>query len=303
MIAGELLTREEIQRFSQRNNWLGLRVVLGNWLMIAAIFTMVAVWTNPFTIILAIALFGGRQLSLAVIMHDCGHGSVFTKWKWNGFAAQWLAAPFIFGDAKKYRIKHAKHHRLGGTKDDPDLQNYVNYAVARASFLRKIRRDLTGRTAVKTLVQSAKAFGPRTVFHWLLANAALFGVLFATGNGWLYLLWPAAYATSYMLIVRIRNAAEHAAVQDLFNPDPRKHTRTTYARWWEKLFFAPNNVNYHLEHHILSSVPCYRLPEFHRYLKEQGHLEGAEIRDGYLSVVKLLVLPPGVEKEQPAVTA
>jgi fatty acid desaturase len=300
MIASELLTREEIQRFTRRNDWLGLRVVLGTWLSIAAIFAMVAIWTNPFTILLAIALLGGRQLGLAVIMHDCGHGSVFTRWSWNKFAGQWLAAAFIFGDAKSYRIKHARHHRLGGTKEDPDLQNYVNYAVVRRSFLRKVARDLTGMTGVKIFYLSARGYGWRAVLNWALAQAALFGVLYLTGHGWLYLLWPASWLTSHMLIIRIRNAAEHASVPDLFDPDPRKHTRTTYPHWWEKPFFAPNNVNYHLEHHILSSVPCYRLPAFHRYLKEQGHLDDAEICNGYWTVVKKLVLPPGVEKGEPA---
>lgn len=302
MIAKELLSKEEMQRFSERSNGPALRMVVGSWLMIAAIFAGVALWTNPFTILLAIVLFGGRQLSLAVIMHDCGHGSMFTRWKWNQFAAHWLAAAFIFSDAKSYRIKHKKHHRLGGTKDDPDLQNYVNYAVARKSFLRKITRDLTGITGIKTLYRSARAFGPRCVSTWILANAAMFGVLYATGNGILYLLWPAAWMTSHMLIVRIRNAAEHAAVPDHFDPDPRKHTRTTYARWWERLIFAPNNVNYHLEHHILPSVPSYRLPEFHDHLKAKGHLDNAELCHGYWNVIKKLVLPPGVEKDTTAAT-
>lgn len=296
MFASELISKDDIHRFSKRNDWAALRVVGGNWLLIVAVFATAAVWTNPFTIALAIILLGGRQLSLAVIMHDCGHGSMFTNWKVNRFVAQWLGAAFIFADAKAYRTKHHQHHKLGGTKDDPDLQNYVNYAVPRDSFFRKIRRDLTGVTGVKTLRLSAKAFGPTSWASWALANAAMFGVLYLTGNGWLYLMWPAAYFTSYMLVVRIRLAAEHASVPDLLNPDPRKHTRTTYARWWERLIFAPCNVNYHLEHHILPSVPCYRLPAFHRYLKEQGHLDDAELCVGYWNVVKKLVLPKGAGK-------
>jgi len=290
------LTKDEIQRFSQRNNWSALRIVVGNWLMIIAIFAAVAYWTHPVSIAIAIVLLGGRQLGIAVLVHDCGHGTMFTRLSWNRFVAHWLAAPFIFSDAEAYRIKHNKHHRLGGTKDDPDLQNYVNYAVARRSFLRKIMRDLTGRTGFKTFVLSAKGYGPRAVMTWVAGNAVMFGVLFLSGHGWLYLMWPVAWMTSYMLVVRIRQAAEHGSVPDLLHPDPRKHTRTTYARWWERLIFAPNNVNYHLEHHILASVPCYRLPEFHAYLKAEGHLDTAELCTGYWEVIKKLVLPQGVEK-------
>ena len=64
-------------------------------------------------------------------------------------------------------------------------------------------------------------------------------------------------------------------------PDPRGNTRTTYVRWWERLFVAPYNLNYHLEHHILSAVPCYHLPAFHRFLKERGAYEGVRFPRGY----------------------
>lgn len=302
MKATDLLTREEIRHFSTSNDWKGAWLMLSNWLMIAGIFATVAVWTNVFTIVLAIALLGGRQLGLGVIMHECGHGSVFTRWSWNKFCAQWLAASFIFNDAKQYRIKHGRHHRLGGTHDDPDLQNYVNYAVARASFLRKIKRDLTGMTGVKIFLFSVKTQGWRGVLRWSIANGLMFGVLFAAGHGMLYLLWPIAWATSHMLVLRIRQAAEHAAVPDLFHPDPRKHTRTTIPRLWERPFLAPNRVNYHLEHHILPSVPCYNLKAFHRHLKQKGVLDGADICQSYWQVIGKLVLPQGIEKsETPAV--
>ena len=273
---------------------------VSNWLMIAAIFAMVAVWPNVFTVILAILLLGGRQLGLAVIMHECGHGSMFTRWSWNKFAAQWLAAAFLLSDAKQYRIKHGKHHRLGGTAEDPDLANYRDYAIARKRFLRKIRRDLTGRTAIKIFLFSVKTQGWRGVVKWTIANGAMFAVLWATGHPWLYLLWPAAWATSHMVVIRIRQAAEHAAVPDLYDPDPRKHTRTTIPRPWEKLFLAPNKVNYHLEHHILPSVPCYNLTAFHEHLKAKGALEGADICQSYWQVIGKLILPPEAEPEASA---
>ncbi len=298
MLVSDMLTKEEVQRFTERNDFSALRIVLGNWLMIVGIFAAVAYWTHPISIAIAIILLGGRQLGIAVLVHDCGHGTMFTRLSWNRFVARWLAAPFIFSDADAYRVRHNKHHRLGGTKEDPDLPNYVNYAVARRSFYRKILRDLTGRTGWKTLRLSAKGYGPKAVMTWVAANGLMFGILLLSGHGWLYLMWPAAWMTSHMLIVRIRQAAEHGSVPDLLDPDPRKHTRTTYARWWERLLLAPNNVNYHLEHHILASVPCYRLPEFHAYLKAQGHLDTAELCNGYWDVIKKLVQPSSAEKGQ-----
>jgi fatty acid desaturase len=300
MIATDVLTREEIKHFSKSNDVKAAWVILANWGMIAGIFAMVAVWPNVFTVLLAIALLGARQLGLAVIMHECGHGSMFTRWSWNKFAAQWLAASFILSDAKQYRIKHGKHHRLGGTEEDPDLANYRDYAIARARFLRKIRRDLTGRTAIKIFLFSVKTQGWRGVLKWSVANGAMLAVLWAAGHPLLYLLWPAAWATSHMVVIRIRQAAEHAAVPDLYDPDPRKHTRTTIPRPWERLFLAPNQVNYHLEHHILPSVPCYNLKAFHKHLKAKGVLDGADICQSYWQVIGKLILPAGAEAESSA---
>ncbi|MAC71727.1 MAG: hypothetical protein CMP84_16195 [Gammaproteobacteria bacterium] len=62
-----------------------------------------------------------------------------------------------------------------------------------------------------------------------------------------------------MLFSRIRNLAEHAAVPDLTDSDPLLNSRTTLASWWERLTFAPNSINYHLEHNLLPAVPKYRL--------------------------------------------
>ena len=54
--------------------------------------------------------------------------------------------------------------------------------------------------------------------------------LWAIGRPELYLLWIGAWLTTNMLFSRLRQAAEHAVVPDLFDPDPRLHTRTTMAR-------------------------------------------------------------------------
>ncbi len=54
-------------------------MVAFNWLMVAAIFAFVAQWTNPLTVLIALALLGGRQLAFAALMHDCGHRVCFAN--------------------------------------------------------------------------------------------------------------------------------------------------------------------------------------------------------------------------------
>jgi fatty acid desaturase len=69
--------------------------------------------------------------------------------------------------------------------------------------------------------------------------------------------------------------------------DPLRNTRTTRARWWERLLIAPNRVNYHLEHHLVMAVPHYHLPRMHRLLRERGVLDAACVSSSYLAVLRL----------------
>ena len=66
--------------------------------------------------------------------------------------------------------------------------------------------------------------------------------------------------------------------------DPLRNTRTTHASWLERLFIAPNRVNYHLEHHLLMTVPYFRLPRLHRLLRE------ADLGDEDFAAAKTVLL-------------
>jgi fatty acid desaturase len=111
----------------------------------------------------------------------------------------------------------------------------------------------------------------------------LFGILLVAGHPALYLLWVVAWLTTYSLIMRIRAIAEHSMPTD--PADAMKNTRTTLAKWWERLFIAPNRVNFHLEHHILMRVPHYNLPRLHSMLRDRGVLDDALVADGYVDVL------------------
>ncbi len=100
----------------------------------------------------------------------------------------------------------------------------------------------------------------------------------------------AAWLTSYSLVMRIRSIAEHGMTAD--PNDDFQNTRTTLASWWERIFIAPNFVNYHLEHHLLTAVPHYALPRMHRLLERKGRLDGANVVRGYRAVLRAAVARP-----------
>ena len=96
-----------------------------------------------------------------------------------------------------------------------------------------------------------------------------------------------------MVITRIRNIAEHAVVPD--SDDPFRNTRTTRASLIERLFVAPYYVNYHLEHHLLSYIPCYNLPRVHKILSRGPYAARMEVQPGYVAVLRLATAKPADE--------
>jgi len=300
MKVSDYLSRDEVVYFTRRNNWRAWAILLGNWSMIAAIFFVVAIWPNPLFLILAVILLAGRQMGLAVLMHDCGHGTFFNSRVLNDFVGQWLCALPIMNDQPSYARGHLEHHRQAGTQADPDLSNYQAYPISRKSFKRKVIRDLTGRTGYKLIafmtVRLSEAIKRGDhAFAWsyfqpYLAQLLLFVALSAFGMPWAYLLWVIAYMTFFMLIIRVRQVAEHAAVPDLYDPDTRLNTRSVDAPWWQRWAMVPNGVNYHLEHHFMASVPCYRLRALRELLKSRHALDDVPAFSGYGALLKHVVV-------------
>jgi fatty acid desaturase len=293
------ISPEELRRWCKPDDWQAARLVAANWAMIAAIFAGVALWTNPLSVVLGIVLLGGRQLGLAVLMHECGHRTLFADRKANAWVGQWLCAYPVMTDMDRYASGHINHHRYAGSERDPDLPNYQAYPIGRDSFRRKIVRDLTGQTGVKLLAGRFRnrdalfgsQLGSSGTGGFVVVSLVMFAVLHAFGHGALYWMWPAAFLTSYLLFARLRQIAEHGGVPDLFDPDPRRHTRTTIACWWERLFVAPNFVNFHLEHHLAAAVPCYRLRDFHALLQERQVYDHTSFPTSYTAVLRSVTTP------------
>ena len=72
------------------------------------------------------------------------------------------------------------------------------------------------------------------------------------------------WATWHQVVTRIRDIAEHGMVMDA--ADPLRHARTTTAGCLARATLAPYWVNYHLEHHLMVFVPCWKLPRVHALL-------------------------------------
>ena len=301
----ELVSQAELSVLLQKSDARGWLAVATDWLLISGAMFVAAKWPSILTIVGAMILIGARQLGLAVLSHECAHRSLFrTRWL-NDVAGTWLCAGPVWTDVARYREEHLRHHSFTGTESDPDLGLVTPFPTTPWSLRRKFMRDLTGISGLRRMAallamdlglltysasvnQQRRDPGsiPQMLSHaapllapMILTNGALFAALWWVGQPWLFLLWVGSYLTTHSLVLRIRSIAEHAVTQG--GPDPFLNTRTTHANPLARLLLAPHRVNYHLEHHLLMTVPYFRLPALHALLRERGALNEGNTAPGY----------------------
>lgn len=307
------LSREEIRELMTPSDLRGWLSVATTWGLIAFAFALL-LWVpfRPLGWLLAVVLLGGRQLALAILMHECSHGSLFRTRALNEHVGKWLIAAPVWQRLGDYRTHHLQHHAFTSLEGDPDLGLVSPFPTSTWSLARKLLRDVTGiaflRRTLGLLLMDAGVLtysastGQRRVEPRpsvgamlrglavntgpvVLTNFAMWAALAALGHGWLYLAWVVANATAFSVFLRVRSIAEHAVTEA--GDDPLRHTRTTHANLLARLTVAPHHVNYHLEHHLLPTVPHYRLKRLHGLLWERGAGSQATTAPGYFSVLRL----------------
>ena len=287
---------DEWRALTQRSAWRGIWLVVHAWGVIA--LAMAVGWLWPVTIPFAVLVIGNRQLGLAILMHDAAHSCLHANRKVNDFVAYWFCSHALRG----YRPYHLQHHRYVQQTEDPDLVLSAPFPIRPASFARKALRDLTGQTFYKQritpLVQDvlqhfrpvpgqagSSDFSPRGL-RFLVGNLLGLAVFSALGLAWVWLLmWLLPMATWLPFISRVRNIAEHALVAQN-EANPLRQARTTQANWLERVLVAPYWVNYHLEHHLFTQIPCWNLPKAHALLRQRQVTPKMELEQGYLLLLR-----------------
>jgi fatty acid desaturase len=288
------LSQDELHSLRARSDTVAVWRVAANYALIALGFGIFIVWPNPVTFLLGAMIQGGSILGLAVLNHDAAHMGLFKTRSLNRPVARWLLAGPSLGDYDSYKTGHLKHHRYAGTTDDPDIPFVQGYPTSAASMRRKFTRDLTGQTGVRDLLYLIKSSTLKKRLPFFISHAVLIALLMAAGSIWAYSQWWVGFIFVYPAVMRIRVMAEHGAVEQLIDDDPRRNTRTTLANPMERLFIAPNFVNFHCEHHVLAGISGHKLPELHRLLRDRGFYKEHPhaIEKGYLNVLKRCIGSP-----------
>ena len=288
-----------LTKLQSRSDLIGLALIVHCWALIFGAMALFYFFPNPLTFILAIMIIGARQLGLAVLMHDAAHNALFKTLLWNDRLADWLLAYPLMARTDAYRRYHLVHHTRTQQDDDPDLILSKPFPITRKSLRRKIIRDLTGQTGYQQRkAQILNALGKKELglmgrlrhFKSKLGAAIVTNLIILAACSalfhWSYyfMFWLLPFLTYHMAITRLRNIAEHAIVPD--NNDAFRSSRTTGVTWLDRLVIAPYWVNYHVEHHLIMHVPCYRLPLFHKYLKQEGLEPRMETAKSYWEVLR-----------------
>ena len=285
---------------------IGLAVWLSGW----ALPPLTGIW-GACVYIGAVVVIAARQHALMVLVHEAIHKRI-SRTVWVNDALTRLAAAFpVFISLSKWRFIHLYHHQHTQTTDDPDRAIYARYPLGSRPFWRLLARDMSGLNVISTLKYfidlpvvtrdfNRKFLGEERANRYRqVADMGLFtafwGMVLSGGfvlcglefGRYLVLYWLVPYCTVTQVFFRIRGAIEHGNV-----PDPEnayRQTRTYFMPAVLRFFFAPKQVNYHLEHHLYPSVPFYNLPRLHAVLSRAVYPAEAGYCEPFSTGLKKLI--------------
>lgn len=291
------LSHDEVRHITRLQPWpvfLGLTSV---WitliLLVVAFRKAIAPEFFWWVYIPGIFLIAGRFGALIQLAHEGAHGLLSRNRRWNRWVATWLCTYPIGVDFEGYAKQHIQHHLYTNTEKDSesDVEKYAftDYRSPRLYLL--FLKDLLGITALSIFFKyqesgSKEKTGKelkrkleKFVSLALVQSFILFSFFGADVVDYL-LLWIVPAISPHMFLMRIRGIAEHGLADQLgLTPlgDPKMgqiYTRSFFtsqnryhlilAVWVERLLIGSFSVNYHHEHHLLTTVPFYRLEAFHR---------------------------------------
>jgi fatty acid desaturase len=271
--------------------------------------------TGVIVYLVAVAVVASRQHALMVLTHEGIHKRLSRNVWLNDGLARYVAAFPVFISLAKWRFIHLYHHQCTQTTDDPDRAIYARYPLGSRKFFGLLLRDVCGMNVLTTLkyfidlplitpefnrrflgdiraAQYRQVADMRTfTAFWLVV--VIGGLIFAGGQGALMfgLYWLVPYCTLTQVFFRIRGAIEHGNVPDPENP--YQQTRTYFLPPTVGFFFAPKQVNYHLEHHLYPSVPFFHLPRLHAELQKTVYPAEAAYCETFAESLRCLVRGKG----------
>ncbi|MBV8700492.1 fatty acid desaturase family protein [Bradyrhizobium sp.] len=262
-----------------------------DWALIAAVIAISSHFGGVWLYLLAVAVIAGRMHALGVLMHEAAHFRFLKDRQRADVIADLFVAWPIMATVEGYRQNHLAHHQHTNTDRDPDW--VVKFGKAAYTFPQELwvlSLNLLGYLVAVNSLRDLAHILPRLAqaeqtrryrlarFAYYLLTATLM-MLLGVWKGFL-LYWIVPYLTMFPLFFYVRGVAEHFGSMDY--DDELGSTRTVIPYFWERWFFAPHNINYHLEHHLFPGIPFYNLPKLSASLmRDETYRANAHITRGY----------------------
>jgi fatty acid desaturase len=215
---------------------------------------------------------------LTMVMHDCGHASLFAGRRANERVGKLLG--FVTGvDFDRFKLLHWEHHKRYGQSGDPQGFHYLGISqMTRAAFAWHVLKPLLGANLRYVFRESllhpsnlkAAAGNGGELAVLALVQVAL--ALLITGVGRhpsLVLLPFAAAGTFGLFLSQLRGIAEHGVGEA---GRPEAFVRSHAADRLGSLLLYDVHFNFHAEHHRYPGVPSQHLPALARELSRDEAL-------------------------------
>ena len=284
---------KELKRLSQLTPWRTAFAIAFDWAVIAASIAVIE-WTGSWLVwLLALPVIAGRMHAFGALMHDFAHYRFIPNKKVSDWVGDIFLAWPIGATVEGYRRNHLAHHNYTNTGRDPDW--VVKLGTREYTFPQEMRFAILhflgyfiGASSWRDIQLAAGRMQAEDMTGWgyKLARGGYYlaiGVIVLWAGVWReYLLyWVVPYLTLFFLFLYVRSVAEHFG--ETMEPlNELQGTRTVEPHFWERWFFCPHNMNYHLDHHLYPSVPFYNLPELNAaLLRESRFTDHAHLTRGY----------------------
>ncbi|WOO39295.1 fatty acid desaturase [Rubellicoccus peritrichatus] len=272
----ELNARSDVKGFMQAGGYLGLMFLSGLGVFL--------VWQNLSWPWLIPALFiHGTICSFQInAVHELVHGTVF-KTKWLNTLFVHFFAFFGWINHRFFWASHTEHHKY--TLHDPhDMEVVLPIKFSLSGFMKgafinipgiqwKLKRDFKTACGMwnndweKQLCEGQKR--RHAICNWsriLIGGHLLIAVVSIYFGLWIVpIIVSLNFAYGGALLFFLNNT-QHVGLQD-HTTDFRLNSRTFYTNPVFRFLYW--NMNYHIEHHMYASVPCYNLSKLHEAIKSE----------------------------------
>jgi fatty acid desaturase len=251
-------------------------------------WVVVAFYPYWFVITLAAIFIGTRYYALLIIAHDGLHRRLFDTVEANDLWNDIFILGAIGTITRLNRVNHMRHHRELALLTDPDRFKYSQAGrTTPSSFLVSLTCLPLLVTAVHNVLlpQPEKRVAVTEVDDEVVSSAdlqryrlrdiaivglwqlILMGGLSLIIGWWAYpLLWGVPVVIAICCDI-LRVFCEHSQLTDDDEADSSMRLVSYDANPVERVFFAPNNMNHHIAHHLWPSIPYYNLPRAERLIR------------------------------------